>query len=71
MKMATLLTIPETVKAHTINGKPRFSVWFLYTRTKDGTIPSVRIAGKVFICKESFERYIESLETLSLQKAGR
>lgn len=69
--MSTLLTIPETVEHYKVNGKPRFSSWFLYTNTKSGVIPCVRISGKVFICLETFERHLENLETMSLQKAGR
>lgn len=58
----TLLTIPETVERYTINGKPRFSRWFLYTNTKKGTIPSIRISGKIFIEIDTFEKYLNSLQ---------
>lgn len=67
----TLLTVPEAVEHYKVDGKPRFSQWFLYTNTKNGTIPCVRISGKVFICLETFERYLENLENASLQKTGR
>lgn len=62
----TLLTIPEAVEHYKVNGKPRFSEWFLYTNTKNGTIPCVRIGGKVFICLETFERFLENTENLAV-----
>lgn len=55
----TLLTIPEMVEHYKVNGRPRFSQWFLYTQTKQGRIPgSVRIGGKVFIDTDIFEQWI-------------
>lgn len=58
----TLLTIPETVEHFTINGKPRFSQWFLYTNTKKGSIPSVRIGGKILIDLEAFEDHLRNIQ---------
>lgn len=63
----TLLTVPEVVEYYSVNGKPRFSEWFIYTNTKNGVIPCVRISGKLFVCVETFEKYVQELERKSIK----
>lgn len=59
--MATLMTIPEMVQRYTVDGRKLFSEWFLYTKGKQGEIPGyIRIAGKVLIDVEAFERQISN-----------